>query len=80
MCIRDRYGACAGDFFPRQMMGTVIGVWTPFYGIGAITVHWVSGFLRDSTGSYDVPFMINVAMAAIGSILMCLVRRDRADS
>jgi sugar phosphate permease len=74
------YGACAGDFFPRQMMGTVIGVWTPFYGIGAITVHWVSGLLRDSTGSYDVPFMINVAMAAIGSILMCLVRRDRADS
>jgi sugar phosphate permease len=73
------YGACAGDFFPRQMMGTVIGVWTPFYGIGAITVHWVSGLLRDSTGSYDVPFMINVAMAAIGSILMCLVRRDRAD-
>jgi len=71
------YGACAGDFFPRQMMGTVIGVWTPFYGLGAISVHWVSGLLRDSTGSYDGPFMINVAMAAIGSVLMCLVRQNR---
>jgi MFS family permease len=71
------YGACAGDFFPRQMMGTVIGVWTPFYGLGAISVHWVSGLLRDSTGSYDGPFMINVAMAGIGSVLMCLVRQER---
>ena len=71
------YGACAGDFFPREMMGTVIGIWTPFYGLGAISVHWVSGLLRDSTGSYDVPFAINVAMAAIGSLLICLVRQER---
>jgi MFS family permease len=71
------YGACAGDFFPREMMGTVIGIWTPFYGLGAISVHWVSGLLRDSTGSYDVPFAINVVMAAIGSLLICLVRQER---
>jgi MFS family permease len=71
------YGACAGDFFPRQMMGTVIGVWTPFYGLGAISVHWVSGLLRDSTGTYDGPFMINLALAALGSGLMCLVRKER---
>jgi sugar phosphate permease len=73
------YGACAGDFFPREMMGTVIGIWTPFYGLGAISVHWVSGVLRDGTGSYDVPFMINVGMAAIGSVLMCLVRHKPED-
>jgi len=29
------YGACAGDYFPEEIMGTVIGA-------GAITVHWVS--------------------------------------
>jgi len=68
------YGACAGDFFPRQIMGTVIGVWTPFYGIGAISVHWVSGLLRDTTGTYHVAFTINVAMAAIGCLLMCWVK------
>ncbi len=49
------YGACAGDFFPKEVMGTVIGAWTPFYGLGAISVHWVSGILRDTTGSYDYP-------------------------
>jgi sugar phosphate permease len=69
------YGACAGDFFPREMMGTVIGIWTPFYGLGAICVHWVSGLLRDSAGSYDTAFLINVAMAGIGTLLMGLVRQ-----
>jgi len=73
------YGACAGDFFPREMMGTVIGVWTPFYGIGAISAHWVSGLLRDMTGSYDVPFIINTVMAAIGSMLMFTVRQKASD-
>lgn len=71
------YGACAGDFFPRQIMGTVIGIWTPFYGLGAMSVHWVSGLMRDATGAYDGPFMINGAMAVIGSVLMCLVRDGR---
>jgi sugar phosphate permease len=71
------YGACAGDFFPRGMMGTVIGAWTPFYGLGAVSVHWVSGILRDTTGRYDYAFVINVVMAGLGMFLMCLVRRSR---
>jgi MFS family permease len=24
------YGACAGDYFPREALGTVTGAWTPF--------------------------------------------------
>jgi MFS family permease len=71
------YGACAGDFFPRHIMGTVIGAWTPFYGLGAILVHWVSGILRDMTGVYDYPFLINVVMAAVGGLLIGLVREKQ---
>lgn len=71
------YGACAGDYFPRDMMGTVIGAWTPFYGIGAILVHWVTGVLRDTTGIYDYAFTINAAMAALGLFLICLVRKSK---
>jgi MFS family permease len=41
------YGACAGDFFPKDIMGTVIGAWTPLYGCGAILTHWSTGMLRD---------------------------------
>lgn len=73
------YGACAGDYFPKEVMGTVIGAWTPFYGSGAILVHWVSGYLRDTTGTYDLPFVINALMAAAGVCLMALVKRPESD-
>jgi len=71
------YGACAGDYFPKEVMGTVIGAWTPFYGAGAIFVHWVSGVLRDTTGNYDQAFMINAMMAALGIVLICAVKKKR---
>ncbi|MFP4037754.1 MAG: MFS transporter, partial [Desulfobacteraceae bacterium] len=72
------YGACAGDYFPKRVMGTVIGAWTPFYGLGAIVVHWVAGILRDTTGRYDHAFVINIVMAAIGVALMFLVKKGQA--
>ena len=70
------YGACAGDYFPKHVMGTVIGAWTPFYGLGAILVHWVTGVLRDTTGIYNHAFIINAAMAAAGLFLICLVKKS----
>lgn len=69
------YGACAGDYFPRNVMGTVIGAWTPFYGIGAIMSHWVTGLLRDSTGHYDLAFFTNAVMALVGVALILLVKK-----
>jgi len=69
------YGACAGDYFPRNIMGTVIGAWTPFYGIGAIMSHWVTGLLRDSTGHYDLAFFTNGVMALVGMALILLVHK-----
>ncbi len=71
------YGACAGDYFPKEVMGTVIGAWTPFYGLGAIVVHWVAGILRDTTGRYDHAFVINILMAVAGIALMFLVEKGR---
>lgn len=70
------YGACAGDYFDRDVIGTIIGAWTPMYGVGAILVHWVTGILRDTTGIYDHAFMINIAMAATGLFLICLVKKS----
>jgi MFS family permease len=70
------YGACAGDYFPREMMATVIGIWTPFYGSGAIMTHWISGMLRDTSGVYHHAFILNMLMAVIATVLMCLVRKQ----
>jgi sugar phosphate permease len=69
------YGACAGDYFSREVMGTVIGAWTPFYGLGAILTHWVTGILRDASGVYNQAFVINIVMGALAVGLMCLVRK-----
>ena len=71
------YGACAGDYFPRQAMGTVAGAWTPFYGMGAILTHWVSGAIRDETGKYDGAFLACALMAALALVLIGLVRTPR---
>ena len=68
------YGACAGDYFPKESMGTVIGAWTPFYGAGAILTHWITGILRDSTGIYNHSFIISIIMALFGILLMSRVK------
>ena len=72
------YGACAGDYFPRALMGTVIGAWTPFYGIGAILAHWVCGMLRDTTGSYSIAFSINAIMAALGFCFFLMLKKSKS--
>ena len=70
------YSACAGDYFPRNMIGSVVGAWTSFYGIGAILVHWITGILRDRTGVYDLAFLINAVMAFIGLLLFFFVKKQ----
>jgi sugar phosphate permease len=69
------YGLCAGDYFPREAIATVIGAWTPFYGFGAILTHWISGTLRDTTGVYNHAFIISAIMAFVGLLLMSRVRK-----
>ena len=73
------YGACAGDYFPREVMGTVIGAWTPFYGLGAIMVHWVTGILRDQTGVYDHAFSICIATALFAILLISPLKKAQTE-
>jgi MFS family permease len=69
------YGICAGDYFPKEFMASVIGAWTPFYGLGAVVVHWVGGFLADTTGVYTHSFVICVIMSVAAMLLMSRVRQ-----
>jgi MFS family permease len=71
------YGACAGDYFPKHMIGTVIGAWTPFYGLGAIASHWLGGMLRDATGRYDEAFALDALMAFAAFLLFFAVSKSR---
>jgi len=69
------YGACGGDYFKKEVMGTVIGAWTPFYGLGAISAHFIAGRIRDSTQSFQAAFYLAIIFAVIASFLMLRVKR-----
>ena len=74
------YGACAGDYFPKEIMGTVVGLWTPFYGLGAIMTHWVTGFIRDVSGVYEVAFALHAGMAVFALFFIARVKRRHNSS
>jgi sugar phosphate permease len=69
------YGACAGDYFRRDIMGTVIGAWTPLYGLGAIGGTRLAGSLRDVTGSFVIPFLIMILTALLAAVFMLFVKK-----
>ena len=69
------YGACGGDYFRKEVMGTVIGAWTPFYGLGAILAHFISGRIRDITQSFQPAFYLAVLLALIAAFLMQRVKK-----
>ncbi len=69
------YGACAGDYFRRDIMGTVIGAWTPLYGLGAIGGNRLAGYLRDVTGSFVIPFLIMILTALLAAVFMLFVKK-----
>jgi MFS family permease len=57
------YGACAGDYFPKNVIATVAGAWTPFCGVGAMAAHWVTGWMRDTIGTFRFAFAIATLMS-----------------
>lgn len=73
------YSACGGDYFRREVMGTVIGLFTLFYGIGAIATNRLAGHVRDATGSYVLPLAAAAVLALLSAALMAGVKRKPAD-
>ena len=69
------YGACAGDYFPKKIIATVAGAWTPFFGLGAITAHWVTGWMRDTIGTYHFAFAVAGLMSFFAMISFGFVRK-----
>jgi MFS family permease len=74
------YGACGGDYFPKEVMGTVIGLWTFMYGFGAMCANRVGGLIRDSSGSYHQAFLIDALLAVLGLLLICFVKKKSTAS
>ncbi len=71
------YSACAGDYFPKELVGSVVGIWTPFYGAGLIIAQRLGGYIRDVTGSFLIPFVGAAVCAVVAAGLILGVQRTR---
>jgi sugar phosphate permease len=71
------YAVCARDYFPKEMGGTVIGLLTIFYGIGAMVGPIIGGHLTDLTGTFRWAFGLGAFASLFAGFLIGFLRRPR---
>jgi len=71
------YAVCARDYFPKEVAGTVIGIFTLFYGIGAMLGPIVAGRITDVTGSFRWSFGLGAFTALVAAIVIGFLRKPR---
>ncbi len=64
------YGACARDFFPKEMTGRVFGLMTIFYGVGGMSSPPLTGYLADVTGTFRWPFRLGALASLLAALLI----------
>jgi MFS family permease len=69
------YAACARDYFPKEVAGTVIGLFTLFYGIGAMVGPIAGGHLTDLIGTFRWCFGIAALAALSAGFIIGFLRR-----
>jgi OFA family oxalate/formate antiporter-like MFS transporter len=72
------YAACVRDYFPKEIAGTLIGIFTLFYGIGAMIGSVVAGRLADVTGTFRWSFGLGAFTAFIAALLIGFLRKPKA--
>jgi MFS family permease len=71
------YGACARDYFPKEITGAVFGLMTIFYGVGAMVSPVLTGYLADVTGTFRWSFGLGAFTAFIAAVLIGFLRKPR---
>lgn len=62
------YGALTKDFFEWHHLGTVLGSWTIFFGIGYLLSPFLGGMIVDALGSYRPVFVV-ASLSSLASIV-----------
>lgn len=70
------YGACAKDYFEENLTGTIVGLWTLFYGVGGIVAPAVAGYLADRTETFIYSFVFAIVLISISSLFMTLAKEE----
>jgi MFS family permease len=71
------FAACANDYFPKEVAGTVLGLLTIFYGAGAMTTPVVSGYLADATGTFRWSFGLGAFASLFAGFLIGFLKRPQ---
>ncbi len=71
-------GLLIGDLFGMRTLGEIYGLAGLFATVGGAVGGTGAGIIFDRAGSYDSAFVICIALAAAGAVLMLLVRRPQA--
>ena len=64
------YAACARDYFPKEMTGTIFGTITLFYGVGAIAGPIIAGYLADLTKTFQWSFGLGALVSFIAAFMV----------
>ncbi len=69
------YAACARDYFEKEVAGTVIGLFTIFYGVGAMLGPILGGYLSDLTQTFRWSYGLGALSALISAIVISVLRK-----
>ncbi len=69
------YAAAASDYFPRELTGSIVGLWTLYLGVGSIAAPVISGWTIDTAGTFTWAFVISTGCALVSLLLLLPVMR-----
>jgi predicted MFS family arabinose efflux permease len=58
------------QLFGTRYLATLFGVVFMSHQIGGFLGAWFAGYLFDSTGSYDIAWMISIALGVFGALVL----------
>ncbi len=67
--------AAAGDAVGAKLAPAALGFITLFFGIGQALGPFVSGWLKDLSGTFKYPFALSACVAVIGALTSLLMRK-----
>jgi MFS family permease len=69
----------AAELFGVRVLGRLLGVILTADGVAEATAPMLIGYLRDTTGTYQIGFAVLIGIAIVGTIaIACLPRRSAA--